>query len=245
MSVAWAQSSMISLYTYQTPPGPCGYLPDQIWQYEHEIVAVMSPEEYQERLRSGWRRFGHLIFRPNCPSCQACRSLRVEVERFRPNRSQKRNRKLNESDVTVTIAEPHLSDEVLDLYDRYHAYRSATKGWPDQLPKDPAEFRASFVENPFSVQEWRYHLGSRLVGVGYVDAVPEGLSAVYFFHDPNDWQRGLGTWNVLSIIDRAAKLQLPFVYLGYFVAGSASLEYKANFRPYQIRDGDGIWHSVG
>jgi leucyl-tRNA---protein transferase len=232
---------MISLFQYETPPGPCGYLPGQTWRYEHEVVAALSPAEYDERLRQGWRRFGHLLFRPACPACTACRSLRVDVARFRPNRSQRRNRKLNAGVVRLEIGQPVVSRESLELYDRYHTYQAATKGWPDHGPKDVAEYRDSFVDNPLPAEECRYTLDGRLVGVGYVDRVPGGLSAIYFFYEPFERVRGLGTWNVLSIIDRAANLRLPYVYLGYHVAAAESLAYKASFAPNQVLESDGAW----
>jgi len=232
---------MISLFHYETPPGPCGYLPNRTWQYENEVVAALSPADLDERLWQGWRRFGHLLFRPRCPACSACQSLRVDVACFRPNRSQRRNRYANEGVVQVEIGRPHLTREKLDLYDRYHAHQSTAKGWPDHGPKDAAGYRESFVNNPLPVEEWQYSVDGRLVAVGYVDAVPSGLSAIYFFYDPQERDRGLGTWNVLSVIDRAARSRLPYVYLGYHVAGAASLEYKANFAPNEARDADGTW----
>jgi leucyl-tRNA---protein transferase len=232
---------MISLYHYETPPGPCGYLPGETWRFEHEFVAALSSVEYQERLRQGWRRFGHLLFRPSCPSCTACRSLRVDVGSFRPNRSQRRNRKLNEGIVRCAVGKPAITRQKLDLYDRFHAYQTATKGWPDHGPKDASDYRDTFTANPVPVEEWRYTLAGRLVGVGYVDRLPAGLSAIYFFYDPAERDRGLGTWNVLNVMDRAAALGLPHVYLGYHVAGSASLAYKANFAPNEALGPDGVW----
>src|SRR5437588_5977403 len=139
---------MISLVRYETPPGECGYLPGQTWRFLHELVATLSPAEYEERLKQGWRRFGHLLFRPICPECTACRSLRVDVARFRPNRAQRRNRKLNEGVVSLSIGRPVLSRSALELYDRYHAYQAETKGWPDHGPKDAAVYRESFTSNP-------------------------------------------------------------------------------------------------
>jgi arginine-tRNA-protein transferase len=235
---------MISLFQYETPPGPCSYLPGQTWQYEHEVVSALSPAEYDERLRQGWRRFGHLLFRPACPACNACRSLRVDVAKFHPNRSQRRNRKLNSGTVRLEVGRPLVSRESLELYDRYHAHQSTAKGWPAHGPKDVAEYCDSFVDNPLPVEEWRYTVESRLVGVGYVDRVPGGLSAVYFFYEPSERGRGLGTWNVLNVIDRAASLQLPYVYLGYHVAASDSLAYKADFGPHQVLDPDGAWRGT-
>src|SRR6516162_7907944 len=106
----WA-ALMLSLVRYETPPGPCGYLPGETWRFEHEFVAAMTPAEYEERLRQGWRRFGHLLFRPACPSCTACRSIRVDVARFRPNRSQRRNRKQNETVIRLVIGPPILTGQ--------------------------------------------------------------------------------------------------------------------------------------
>jgi leucyl-tRNA---protein transferase len=232
---------MISLLHYETPPGPCGYLPGETWRFEHEVVAAISPAEYDERLRQGWRRFGNLLFRPACTACTACRSLRVDVAQFRPNRSQRRNRRVNEGVIELTVGRPQISPEKLDLYDRYHAYQAVAKGWPDHGPKDITGYRDSFVDNPLPVEEWRYSIAGRLLGVGYVDHTPGGLSAIYFFYDPAERDRGLGTWNVLSVIDRAAKLALPYVYLGYHVAAAESLAYKANFAPNQLRGPDGVW----
>jgi leucyl-tRNA---protein transferase len=232
---------MMSLARYETPPGPCGYLPGETWRFEHEFVATLSPAEYQERLRQGWRRFGHLLFRPVCPTCSACRSLRVDVASFRPNRSQRRNRKVNEGNIACEIGHPVMTLEKLKLYDRYHAYQSTAKGWPNHGLKNAADYQDSFTANPLPVEEWRYSLSGRLVGVGYVDCLPAGLSAIYFFYDPAERDRGLGTWNVLKLIDRAASLGLPHLYLGYHVSGSESLEYKANFVPNETLNPDETW----
>ncbi|MFX8957477.1 arginyltransferase, partial [Acinetobacter baumannii] len=81
----------------------------------------------------------------------------------------------------------------------------------------------------------------RLIGVGFVDPLPIGPSAIYFYYDPELRDRSLGTFNVLSIIDVARRAGLPHVYLGYFVNACRSLEYKAKFRPNETRDVDGVW----
>jgi arginine-tRNA-protein transferase len=230
---------------YLTPAGPCGYLPEQTWQLEYDLVAALTPAEYMERLQAGWRRFGHALFRPRCPACSACRSLRIPVDRFRPDRSQRRAGRLNDGVVRVEVGVPSVSPAKLDLYDRFHAYQSEAKGWPEHGPKDAAGYVHSFVANPFPTQEWRYFLGDRLVGVGYVDALPGGLSAIYFFYDPLERARSLGTWNVLLLIEHAAARGLPHLYLGYYVVGCRSMEYKARFRPNELLQPDGRWHERG
>jgi arginine-tRNA-protein transferase len=234
---------MISLATFTAPPSECNYLPGRQSQLHYEIVDDLSPEEYSERLNQGWRRFGHMLFRPACPDCRRCLSLRVPVAAFRPDRSQHRAWKANEGQVRLAIGEPAVSDEKLELYDRFHAYQSDMKGWPEHGPKDALDYIESFVQNPFPIEEWCYYLADRLVGVGYVDRLPVGLSAIYFFYDPDEAKRSLGTFNVLSILREARESGLPFVYLGYYVEGCRSLEYKGRFRPNEILGADGEWQA--
>ena len=232
---------MQSLIRYLAPPHLCGYLPDRDAVMEYEVALTLSPAEYMKRLRQGWRHFGHMMFRPQCDSCRQCQSLRVIVERFRPNRSQRRALKANRGEVELRIGLPGVSQAKLDLYDRYHAFQSGSKGWPEHPAKDEASYRESFVTNPFPIEEWCYYLHGQLVGVGYVDVLSAGLSAIYFYYDPAERGRSLGTWNVLNILDHAARHGVPFVYLGYFVEGCRSLEYKATFAPNQVLGPDGKW----
>jgi arginine-tRNA-protein transferase len=194
-----------------------------------------------ERLLQGWRRFGHMLFRPRCRDCTACRSLRVLVDRFRPDRSQRRVRKTNEGEVQLRVGSPSVTTAKLNLYDRFHAFQAEAKGWPLHPAKDANGYQGSFVEHPFPTQEWCYYRGERLIAVGYVDDLPGGLSAIYFFYDPAERQRSLGTWNVLNLIAAAADRNLPHVYLGYYVGGCRSMEYKARFAPNQLLGIDGRW----
>jgi arginine-tRNA-protein transferase len=222
-------------------PSRCGYLPDRDWRLEYQMAFVLSADEYAVRLLQGWRHFGRALFRPRCPGCDACRSIRVDVDRFRPDRSQRRARKANERDVRLEIADPLAGPEQVDLYRRYHAHQEVAKQWPSRQGEDADEYFDSFVDNPFPTREWRYYLGESLVGVGYVDPLPVGPSAITFFHDPAHRDRSLGTWNVLSLIDHARALGQPHVYLGYFIADCRSMAYKARFTPNQILDRDGQW----
>lgn len=232
---------MESVFHYVAPTSACGYLPDQRWRLEYEIVRALTPAEYQERLVAGWRRFGGALFRPRCRSCRACQSLRVDVARFRPDRSMRRVRALNEGQVRRVIGEPRVSPDQLDLYDRYHAFQADAKGWPEHAVQDGHSYAHSFVDNPLPTEEWQYYLGDRLVGVGYVDVVPRGMSAIYFYYDPDYRDRSLGTWNVLSVLDRAKETGVPHLYLGYYVAGCRSMLYKARFRPNETLRPDGQW----
>jgi leucyl-tRNA---protein transferase len=230
---------MKSLFTFVTPAGDCAYLPGRTSQMRYEIVAQCTAGEYAERMQAGWRRFGFSLFRPECADCSECRSLRVDVAQFRPSDSQKRAAKANRA-TELSVGAPTLTAEKLELYDRFHQFQAGFKGWPDHGPADAATFAESFTEHPFPTEEWTYRIGGRLAGVGFVDALPGGLSAIYFFYDPEFRPLSLGTYNVMCVLESARRRKLPWVYLGFFVAGCRSLEYKASFRPNQVLR-DGAW----
>jgi arginyl-tRNA--protein-N-Asp/Glu arginylyltransferase len=232
---------MRSAFRVVAPPHRCSYLPFQLARLEYEHVEEISAAEYMERLLQGWRRFGRDLFRPRCRACSACRPLRVDVARFRPDRSQKRAARANQGVTRLRVGPPAVARDVLDLYHRYHAHQAQAKHWPSPQDEDAEAYRNAFVDNPFPVQEWRYDREDELVGVGYVDVLPGGLSAIYFFYDPAHRHLSLGTWNVLSLIGHAAGRGLPHVYLGYYVAACPSMVYKARFTPNQILGEDGRW----
>ncbi len=232
---------MRSSFRFLAPVDCCGYLPDQMARMEYEHVSELTAEEYATRMMGGWRRFGHTLLRPQCPSCRACRSLRVLVDRFSPSRGQRRVRKANEGAVRLQVGLPGVSRARLDLYQRFHDDRARTRGW-DGREESASSYHSAFVCNPFPTEEWSYFLEEKLVGVGLVDSLPVGLSAIYFVHDPDHRRRGLGTWNVLCLIDEARRRGLPHLYLGYWVADCLSLAYKASFRPFEILGPDGAWY---
>ena len=226
--------------TFVSPLSPCEYLPDRLWQLRYDVRPQIREGEYVKLLQSGWRRIGPVLFRPECPSCRMCQSLRVPAGSFRPGASQRRVWKQNQGVVTITVGTPSISPEKLALFARFHEHGHQSKAWP---PPDHADL-GLFVRNPFPIEEWSYHVGERLVGVGFVDALPAGLSAIYFFHDPLERQRSLGTYNTMAPLGAARERGLPCVYLGYYVNGCRSLEYKARFRPKEVLTPDGDWRQL-
>lgn len=233
---------MTSLAVIDSPPGRCSYLPDRTSSLRYEIVGDLTPAEYLARMHAGWRRFGFAMFRPVCPACSACQPLRVDVAVFRPSATQKRVAKANAGEVTLTIGEPEVTREKLRLYDRFHAFQADFKGWPGKPRETAVEYAETFVDNPFPTEEWCYRVGDRLVGVGYVDVLPAAMSAIYFYYDPAERDRSLGVWNVLAVLDSARERGVPWVYMGYYVEGCRSLDYKAKYRPNEARDwADGEW----
>ena len=226
-----------SAVSFFSTVSPCEYLPDRNWQLRYELVPHLRPADYMQRLQQGWRRFGYTMFRPDCPSCRMCQSLRVSVATFRPNPSQRRVWKRNQGKVTVRVGAPALSQDRLDLWARFHRHGHETKGWPAEADGDPGDL----LENPFGTEEWTYYVGDRLIAVAYVDALPEALSAIYCYYDPTERARSPGTFNILSLLASARERGLPHVYLGYYVAGCRSMEYKRKFRPNEVLRPDGTW----
>ena len=137
----------------------------------------------------------------------------------------------------MEVGAPVLSQDRLDLWARFHLHGHETKGWPTDAGDDPG----LLLENPFRTEEWAYYVGRRLVAVAYVDALPGALSAIYCYYDPAEGARSLGTFNILSMLVAARERGLPYVYLGYYVAGCRSMEYKRNFRPNELLQPDRTW----
>jgi len=231
---------MTSLFTFSDPTHPCAYRPGETARMRYDVVGELTAAEYEVKMLGGWRRFGHSLFTHDCPACSACQSIRVPVHTFEMNRSQRRAWRDN-ADLAVTIHDPTVTREKLDLYDRFHEAQGDRVGWPSRGPQHVESYYDSFVRQPFAVEEWQYHLGERLVGVGYVDPLPGGLSAIYYFHEPVLRERSLGTYNVLRVLDSARQRGLSHVHLGYYVDGCRSLEYKGRFTPNEVRTSSGNW----
>jgi len=222
-------------------PEPCGYLPDRMQTLEVVVATSVTAAEYQALMERGWRHFGHFLFQPVCHGCVRCRTVRVDAARFAPNRSQRRVARLNAGVMEPEFADPQCRPEVLGLYDDWHAAQTGRKGWPGHEPGGESEFIASFVRQPFRVEQWEYRLHGRLAAVGYVDVLPRALSAVYFFYDPALLGRSPGIWNILRLIDEANRRGLPHRYLGFLVEGCPDMAYKGKFHPAEYRERGKDW----
>ncbi|RMH23137.1 MAG: arginyltransferase [Acidobacteria bacterium] len=214
----------------------CPYLRDRRARMQYKLIDGCSAATYQRLLALGWRRFGRVFFRPICAGCNACLGLRVDVARFRPNRSMRRTVKKN-LDLTISIGRPGISAEQLDLYHRYHAAQSDRRGWR-RHSVSPADYYQSFIEGGEDfARELLIRQRERLLAVALFDRLPEALSAVYCYYDPDHRDRGLGVMAVLQEIGLAQRLKLPHLYLGYWIEDNRSMSYKARYRPHQILDG--------
>ncbi len=213
-------------------PHVCAYLPTERASLEVRVMLDVSAAETEALLARGWRRFGPLYFRPLCARCDACVSLRVAAGTFAPSKSQRRAARAC-SKLRRVVGKPRCDDARLALYRKWHDDREVLRGWkPNHQTAERYAVEFSFPhpcarETAFFDDEE----GGRLVGVGLFDEMPHALSAVFFFHDPHYARLSLGTANVLSLVDDARAQGKQHVYLGYYVAGCASLRYKTSYRP--------------
>jgi arginine-tRNA-protein transferase len=182
-----------------------------------------------------FRRLGTAVYRPACEGCRECRQLRVDVERFRPSRAQRRCLVRN-ADVVAQAGPPEATEEKHEVYRRYLLARH-----DGQMSGSWEEFRGFLHDAPPFAREVVFRAGERLVGAGIYDAGPDAVSAVYFYFDPELRARSPGTLNVLWLVEECRRLGAEWLYLGYQVAGSPAMAYKAGYRPHQILGDDGRW----
>ena len=213
----------------------CPYLPGR----EARQVSLLLPGErpglYHSLMDLNFRRLGPVAYRPQCEACQACRALRVPTAAFRPDRSQRRCLARN-ADLSVEVRPPAAEPETHALYARYLEGRH-----DGQMNGSWEEFVGFLHRSPLRTRELLYRAGGRLVAGAVIDLEPRAWSAVYCYYDPAEARRALGIYNVLWLLAAARRERVPWVYLGYFVAGSATMAYKADFTPCEILRPDGTW----
>jgi arginine-tRNA-protein transferase len=219
-------------------PRACAYLGAKQATLDLRLMLDVSPEEMDVLLERGWRRFGPVYFRPTCAGCDECVSLRVVTNRFRPNQSQRRAQRAC-SRLRRVVGAPRLDAQRLALYAKWHASREQARGW-EPNPQNRERYALEFAFGHPCAREAAFYdddAGGRLVGVSLFDVTPRAISAVFFYYDPDYARLSLGTGNVVSLVDEARSAGQPYVYLGYRVAGCASLAYKASFRPHELLSG--------
>jgi arginine-tRNA-protein transferase len=216
-------------------PYACPYLPGRLARQISLGLPRRQPGLYHALMDLNFRRLGAIVYRPSCPGCQACRTLRVLADEFRPDRAQRRCARRN-ADLRVEMIVPHATREKHALYARY--LRARHDG---QMTGEWAEFLGFLYASQVQTREVLYWAGERLVAACVVDVEPEALSAVYCYFEPSEVARGPGVFNVLWLVEECRRRHLPYLYLGYHVAGSPAMDYKARYRPHETLEPDGRW----
>ena len=219
----------------------CPYLPDRTSSNRAFWAEEIPPPVYQAFMDAGFRRSGKVVYQPTCRGCRRCISLRVPVATFQPSKSQRRTWRKNQ-DLVVTVGPAEPDEERFRLYRKYvtewHG-KSAADGDDDASYESFVSF---LYDSPVDTLEWQYRDGAgRLIGVGLCDRSDASLSSVYFYHDPADARRGIGTFGALYEIEECRRLGAAHYYLGYWVDGCPAMSYKATYRPHEILLPDGVW----
>ena len=213
---------------YQTDNGPCPYRDNYTWHNISFQTSEIPADGYTSLLNQGFRRSGLSIYHPVCSGCQACIPIRIDVQKFSQGKGQRRTWRKNK-DVRIEHHPVGFNQEDFNLYQRYQI------DWHEiKYPVEESEYFDFLIETPVPTEILRYYLGTKLIGVGWLDCLPELISSVYFVFDPEFESRRLGIFSLLYEIEYARFLDIRWLYLGYWVESSHKMNYKADFQPAQI-----------
>lgn len=197
---------------------------------------------YRLLLDHGYRRHGNLVYRTACPDCNECKVLRIPVESFRPSNSQKRIEKRGDRIFRFETGPLEKTEEKTRLLQDYLRFKHN-----DSSEKDPYSefFTASFLSGQGSF-ETRIYTGDKLVGVGIVDRIANALSSVYFYFHPEYAKFSPGVYSLIQEIRYAQREKIAYYYPGFYIADCPAMNYKADFKPCQIKNAkESFWHEKG
>ncbi|WP_035053384.1 arginyltransferase [Andreprevotia chitinilytica] len=230
----------IPLQFYATAPYPCSYLPDELARSQVAVPSeLIDTRTYSQLVQLGFRRSGQFVYRPHCDACQACVPVRIPVDAFEPNRTQRRVQKRHGVLKTRLLA-LNYDDAHFQLYQRYQAVRHSGGG----MDQDGREQYESFIlkSNVASfMAEFRENGIVRMVSL--IDQLDDGLSSVYTFYEPEVEGASFGVFNILWQIGLAKQLGLPYLYLGYWIGECRKMAYKTQYKPIEGLI-DGQWRAL-
>jgi len=232
-----------TLQFYATAPYECSYLAHH--QARSQVATpthLIHADVYGELVASGFRRSGLYTYRPYCDGCKACIACRVDIERFKPKRFQQRAFKKHQ-DLEVKIGHLEFFQEHYDLYMSYQHDRHLHGGMDGD---DQDQYKQFLLQSKVNSRLIEFRDGphgeepGKLRIVSIIDVVQSGLSSVYTFFDTSHQSASYGTYAIMWQIEQTRKLQLPYLYLGYYIKESPKMSYKAQFEPLEVLVDD-VW----
>jgi len=231
------------LQFYVTTPYKCGYLPNKLAQ---SLIAtpqhLIDANIYSGLITQGFRRSGKFAYRPHCENCRACIAVRLVLSEFEPTRSQKRAYKQH-AQIKAQIFSLYFNQQHYELYERYQSLRHQDEivGETSTTTKDDAEQYRQFLcqSNVESLMIEFKNAKNQVKIVSVVDIMKDGVSAVYTFYDAAETKASYGTYSIMWLAEWTKSLNLPYLYLGYWIQGSKKMAYKQQFKPQQkLIDGE-------
>ena len=230
-------------YFHTSRPSPCPYIPGNTEQMLFtDLSATNNPQKTHNLLsQAGYRRSQNIVYKPNCVECNKCIAVRVKVNHFHRKGSLKRVWHRNHT-IKATILPPKAEKEYYDLFRKYVASRHSEGGMEDM---NLDHFTSMIEDSPIEsrIVEFRTSC-EKLIGACLTDILDDGISLVYSFFEPTVTQNSIGTHMILWHIEHARTINLPFVYLGYWIAENTKMAYKYRFQPIQMYDTQLGWHDI-
>uniref|UniRef100_A0A1B0CS26 Arginyl-tRNA--protein transferase 1 n=1 Tax=Lutzomyia longipalpis TaxID=7200 RepID=A0A1B0CS26_LUTLO len=131
-------------------------------------------------------------------------------------------------------------------YELYRKYQTLVHKDPPEdiedfqyfLQRSPLQLKVSSTSpaKGFGSFHQQYWLDDRLIAVGVIDILPNCVSSVYLFYDPEFSFLSLGTYSSLREVAFTRELQkscpeLKYYYMGFYIHSCPKMRYKGKLQP--------------